>query len=268
MNTNSLIILLIFIVSSCRNEQKDAPKIKPDIPTIDYEVVANHPHDTISFTEGLLFHEGQLYESTGASENLPQTKSLFGTVDPTTGKITTKAALDSSQYFGEGIAFLNGKVFQLTYKNKTGFIYDVKTFRKTGQFTYANAEGWGMTTDGKSLIMSDGTSSLTYLDPETQKPVKTLAVTENGYAKENLNELEFINGFIYANIFMTDAIVKIDPANGNIVGKLDLSSLAQEAKNSFSGTEATNGIAFDAASGKIYVTGKLWPKLYEIKFAY
>ena len=268
MNTNFLIILLIFIASACKNEPKETPETKSAIPAIDYEVMASHPHDTIAFTEGLLFHEGQLYESTGASENLPQTKSLFGTVDLQTGKITTKAALDSSRYFGEGIAFLNGKVFQLTYKNKTGFIYDAKTFQKTGQFTYTNAEGWGMTTDGKNLIMSDGTSSLTYLDPETQKPVKTLAVTENGYAKDNLNELEFINGFIYANVFMTDEIVKIDPASGNIVGKIDLSTLAQEAKNSFPDADATNGIAFDPASGKIYVTGKLWPKLYEIKFAY
>lgn len=260
------LFLVCLAVASCRNEQKNTTETKAAIPLIDYEVVAHRPHDTISFTEGLLFHEGQLYESTGASENLPQTKSLFGTVDPATGKIITKAALDSSKYFGEGIAFLSGKVFQLTYKSKIGFIYDAKTFQKIGEFPFASAEGWGMTTDGKNLIMSDGTATLTYLDSETQKPVKTLAVTESGYAKENLNELEFINGFIYANIFMTDDIVKINPENGNIVGKIDLSSLAQEARNSFPDADATNGIAYDPISGKIVVTGKLWPKLYEIKF--
>ncbi len=173
----------------------------PEIPQINYSVETQYPHDINSFTEGFLFHDGKLYESTGATENLPQTKSLFGEVDLKTGKIDVKAELDRNIYFGEGITFLNGKVFQLTYKNQMGFVYDGKTFKNIGKFTYTNREGWGLTTDGKSLIMSDGTSYITYLDPTSFAVTKTLDVAENNYVVENINELEYIKGFTKWNIF-------------------------------------------------------------------
>lgn len=256
----------ILLLSGCKhnNEPKKTSTEKP-VPTIDYVLVKAYPHDTTSFTEGFLFHEGTLYESTGATDELPQTKSLFGTVDLTTGKITTKAELDRTRYFGEGIVFLDGKVFQLTYKNQIGFVYDAKTFKKIKQFSFKNKEGWGLTTDGKYLIMSDGTHELTYLDPITLEPVKTLAVSENGYARENINELEYIRGNIYANIWTTNTIVKINPEDGKIIGKLDLTQLSQQSKSIYSESLEMNGIAFDSTSNTVYITGKLWPHIYQLK---
>ena len=238
----------------------------PEIPQINFSVETQYPHDINSFTEGFLFHDGKLYESTGATENLPQTKSLFGEVDLKTGKIDVKAELDRNIYFGEGITFLNGKVFQLTYKNQMGFIYDGKTFKNIGKFTYTNREGWGLTTDGKSLIMSDGTSYITYLDPTSFAVTKTLDVAENNYVVENINELEYIKGFIYANIWMTNTIVKIDPNTGDVVAKMDLSDLSSQSKEKHPGSLEMNGIAYDSISNKLLVTGKMWPTIYQIKF--
>lgn len=238
----------------------------PKVPEIKFTVESQYPHDITSFTEGLHFHEGKLYESTGSPDNVPQARSIFGPVDLKTGKIDVKAELDKAIYFGEGTVFLNGKVYQLTYKNQTCFIYDGKTFQNIGKFTYTNREGWGLTTDGKSLIMSDGTSYLYFLDPVSFAVTKTLDVAEGGRVTENLNELEYIKGYIYANIWMTSTVVKIDPNSGDIVGKMDLSSLLMESKTKNPTSLETNGIAYDSISNKIFVTGKLWPTLYEIKF--
>jgi glutamine cyclotransferase len=238
----------------------------PKIPEIKYSVENQYPHDINSFTEGFLFHEGKLFESTGSPENLPQTKSVFGPVDLQNGKIDVKAEIDRNTYFGEGIVFLNGKIFQLTYKNQTGFIYDGKTYKNIGKFNYTNREGWGLTTDGKHLIMSDGTSYLTFMDPTNFSVVKTLDVAENGRVQEHLNELEYIKGYIYANIWTTTNVVKIDPNTGDIVGKIDLSALLYESKVKNPDALETNGIAYDSVSNKVMVTGKLWPTIYEIKF--
>ena len=238
------------------------------IPTIDYVYIKSYPHDTTSFTEGLLMHNGDLFESTGSPIELPWTKSLFGIVDLSTGKIDTKVKLDRVKYFGEGITFLNGKVFQLTYKTKVGFIYNATTFKKIGEFALPGKEGWGLTTDGTNLIMTDGTNLLTYIDPNTLQVIKAIPVSENGYVKDNLNELEYIKGYIYANIWMTNAIVKINPADGKVIGTLDLTSLTNEAKNIYSGSLEMNGIAYDSEKDKVFVTGKLWPRIYEIKFNY
>jgi glutamine cyclotransferase len=266
------LVVIFLIVTSCEPEKREVvvpPPVvteAPKIPEIKFSVVSQYPHDITSFTEGLLFHEGKLFESTGATDNLPQTRSLFGIVDLKTGKIDVKAELDRNIYFGEGIVFLNNKIFQLTYKNQIAFVYDSKTYKNIGKFNYTNREGWGLTTDGKSLIMSDGTSYLTYLNPESFRVEKVLDVAENDYVVENLNELEYINGFIYANIWTTATIVKIDPATGDIVGKLDLGSLLNESKLKNPGSLEMNGIAYDSISNKILVTGKMWPTIYEIKF--
>ena len=197
---------------------------------------------------------------------MPNLKSVFGIVDWKTGKLDVKVEIDKNTYFGEGIVILKNKIYQVTYENQTGFIYDEKTYKKIGQFNYSNKEGWGLTTDGTFIIMSDGTNKLTYFDPKDMSAVKTINVNENGYASDSLNELEYINGFIYANKWMTGYVVKIDPATGNVVAKINFTPISYEVKNLHPNTLEMNGIAFDSIADKIYVTGKLWPKMFEVKF--
>jgi len=273
-NTRLLLIcsltLLYFV--SCNNNESATTKILTDLtpttPQINYSVTKEFSHDTSLFTEGLLFHNGTLYESTGSPDELPFTKSLIITDDLSTGHFDKKVELDKAKYFGEGIVFLNGKLYQLTYKNQIGFIYDAKTFKQIGTFKYSNTEGWSLTTDGKNLIMSDGTDKLTFLNPKNLTPIKGLSVTNNNSPLTNINELEFIKGFIYANVWRTDSIVKIDTSNGKVVGILDLSSLVFEAKNKQPNADVLNGIAYDSVADKIYVTGKLWTNVYEINFSH
>jgi glutamine cyclotransferase len=265
------IIYAIGILTACTDTTKTPEKEKviptdESVPEIYYSVVNSFPHDTTSFTEGLFMYNNLLYESTGSPDNLSETKSVFGIVDLKTGKIDVKTELDKSTYFGEGIVLLKDKIYQLTYKNQIGFIYDAKTFKKLGQFSFQNKEGWGLTTDGTYIIMSDGTNTLTYLDPATLKANKTLNIRNNGYAEDYLNELEYIKGYIYANIWGKNYIVKIDPLNGKVVGILNLLSLNSTAKNKYANALEMNGIAFDSISDKIYITGKMWPDIYQIKF--
>lgn len=267
------IFLILALLAGCTNNDRpntvteNNPVDNAPIP-INYTVVKIMPHDTTSFTEGLLFHDGQLYESTGRdSDWRPSIRNLFGIVDPATGKITPKVELNGKKYFGEGAVFLKDKLYQLTYRNKIGFIYDAKTFAKLGQFKFSSAEGWGMTTDGVHLIMSDGSSNITYLDPaDSFRTARILGVTDNNGPVSNINELELINGFLYSNQWMTNYILKIDTSSGKVVGKLDLSALHDSAKSIFPECDVLNGIAYDAATDRVYVTGKLWPNIYEIKF--
>ena len=237
-------------------------------PLINYAVVATYPHDSTSFTEGLLYHNGKLYESTGSPENLPTTRSLVGEVDLQTGKINARVELDRKKYFGEGISFLNNKLYQLTYLNNQGFVYDEANFKPAGEFKFPGREGWGMTTDSTHLIMSDGTSKLFYLDPSTFKTVKTLDVTWNGVSVDSVNELEFVKGYIYANRYTYNYILKIDTATGNIVGRLDLNSLVLEATSKYPMSLELNGIAYDPALDRFLVTGKLWPLIYAVSFTH
>lgn len=270
MKTLFISIFAFSLLSGCTDStsNSDSENSEPIqmTPILNYSVTNTFEHDTSLFTEGLLFHNGQLFESTGSPEELTQTKSVIGISDLATGKFSSKIEIDKSKYFGEGIVFLNNKLYQLTYKNQLGFIYDAETFKQIGQFKYSNTEGWSLTTDGTHLIMSDGTSSLTYFDPIKLVPVKTLKVTEKGNPIDKLNELEFIKGFIYANIWTSSLIAKIDPSNGNVVGKLDLSSLTNEANVLNPNADVLNGIAYDSTTDKIYVTGKLWAKIYQIQF--
>ena len=265
-------LIIVLSLASCNNSQdtstgeKDRPADNTP-PIINYTVIGTLPHDTTSFTEGLLIHDGQLYESTGTEPDMPESRrSLFGTVDPKTGKINPKAELDRTKFFGEGICFLHDKVYQLTWKTKIGFIYDAKTFKRLGEFPMPVKEGWGMTTDGVNLIISDGTSNISYVDPNSFRLAKVMGVTDNNGPVSNINELELINGYLYANQWESNYILKIDTASGKVVGKLNLDSLANAAKNKFGGIDVLNGIAYDPAAGKVYVTGKLWPDIYEIKF--
>ncbi|ARS35325.1 glutaminyl-peptide cyclotransferase [Pontibacter actiniarum] len=275
INTNILAATLLTLstLAGCGDDREKATTVVsndtiygPAPAEINYGVAKAYPHDTNAFTEGLLVHEGKLYESTGSPSDLPQTRSLVGVVDLNTGEIDTKVELDRDKYFGEGIVILNDKLYQLTYQAKKGFVYDLNTFEKLDEFTFPSKEGWGMTTDSTHLIMSDGTSQLTYLDPETLKKAKALGVYDNNGPLKNLNELEYINGYIYANVYTTNTIVKIDPKSGQVVGKLYLTSLAQDAKTKNPASLELNGIAYDPATDKIYVTGKMWPNIYEIEF--
>jgi glutamine cyclotransferase len=278
----SLLLVLGLFVSgsglfvSCNNADRqnsgagEGDKIADNTPPIiNYSVVRVLPHDTSSFTEGLLIHDGQLFESTGTEPTMPESRrSLFGIVDPKTGKIAVKAELDRKKYFGEGISFLHDKVYQLTWTTQVGFIYDARTFKKLGEFTIPVKEGWGMTTDSTNLIMSDGSSNISYVDPANFRLLKVLGVTDNNGPVSNINELELINGFLYANQWQSNYILKIDPSSGKVVGKLDLSSLVNAARSDYPESEFLNGIAYDPGTGKVYVTGKLWPHIYEIKFGY
>jgi glutamine cyclotransferase len=262
-------IIILFSVACHNNqesEQKLTDKTEDNSPeNINFKVVNALPHDTTSYTEGFLFYKGLLFESTGHTSSYPSSRSLFGPVDLKNGRIEIKAEIDKNRYFGEGIAFLKGRIYQLTDTTHIGFIYNAETFKKLGTFTY-DGEGWGLTTNGEFLIMSNGSSNIYYRDPSTFKIIKTLNVSDNNGPVQNINELEMIHGYIYANQWLTDNILKIDTTTGQVVGKLDLSSLKTEAKVKNPFLAEANGIAFDSVSNKVFVTGKLWPTIYEIQF--
>lgn len=240
-------------------DKRQAAKPATDSLAIDYIVKSAWPHDIGTFTEGLVIHNGKLYESTGQNG-----KSWIGTVDIKTGMPDKKVVLDN-KYFGEGITILNNKVYQLTYRTKIGFIYDLHTFKKTGEFTYDNAEGWGLTHNNEHLIMSDGTDKLTYLDTLTLKPVKTLAVRDEKGPVKNLNELEYVNGFIYANIWETNLIARIDEKTGQVVGRLDLTAKANEVAMVHPSADVLNGIAYHDQTKSLLVTGKYWPFIFVLQ---
>ncbi|MFT3936480.1 MAG: glutaminyl-peptide cyclotransferase [Chitinophagaceae bacterium] len=263
----TLIAITSLVLFSCNGDSSDEEAQSNErTPAISYTVENHFSHDTTLFTEGFLCYQGHFFESSGAPEELKQCKSVVGISDLTNGKFSPKIEIDRNKYFGEGIAVLNNKIYQLTYKNQKGFVYDLNTFKQLNEFTYTNKEGWGMTTNGKDLLMSDGTSAITFFDTATLKPIKTLKVTENGLLRDSLNELEFIKGYLYANIWLNNSVVKIDTATGKVIGKLDLSALTQVAAMKNPKLDALNGIAYDAQTDKIYVTGKLWKNVYEIAF--
>jgi len=248
-------LILISLLLACGKEDNGgAAKNELLIP---FKLKQRWKHDAQAFTQGLLIHDGKLYESTG------QKQSYIGIVNIKTGKPDKKVVLDD-KYFGEGITVLNNKIYQLTWENKVGFIYDVNTFEKLGEFAY-DSEGWGLTHDNHHLIMSDGTEKLIYLDTTTLKPVKTVRVKdENGFVTK-LNELEYMEGFILANQWETNRILKIDPATGNVVGVLDLTRLVQEAKLDNPRADVLNGIAYHPSTKLLIVTGKFWPSAYVLQ---
>jgi glutamine cyclotransferase len=265
------LLILVLFVAACQEETpppveaKESTETTARVPLIPYTVKAYHAHDVLSFTEGLTYYQDKLYESTGSPQDMPELKSVLGELDLKSGKITVRAELDRNKYFGEGIAFFQNKVYQLTYQTQTGFIYDASSFRQIKTFKYQNAEGWGMTTDSVNLIMSDGSSNLTYWNPENLQVVKTLAVTENGSLLSRLNELEFIRGYIYANVWTTHEVVKIDPATGKVVAKFDFNSLDAEVHTKYPQALEMNGLAYNPSTNRLMVTGKLWPTVYEIE---
>jgi len=259
-----LILVLIFNLSCTGSDtprQHDMEKIAQTPNTIEarqlnYKLIRSFYHDANSFTQGLFFIENKLYESTGLTG-----KSTIRILDEQTGKVLKKEKINTL-HFGEGSVELNKKIYMLTWQNNIGYIFDLK-LNNIGEFAY-QGEGWGIATDGTNLIMSDGSSDLKYLNPDNFNIVKTIKVTYGGIPRNNLNELEYVNGFIYANVWQYDEIIKINPENGNVVGKLDLSDLRRMLPNPY-GVDVLNGIAYNKKTDSYYVTGKNWQLMFEIK---
>lgn len=258
--------LTSFIIGGCKDASRDkeadvsSVNMVPPPATINYNIMAVYPHDTTAYTQGLQWINNSLYESTGL-----EGESRLMKVNLSTGKANQSVSLDPT-LFGEGITVLNDKIYQLTWENYKAFEYDANTFKKLREFTWPHP-GWGITNDGKQLIISTGESNLYFVDPETFKEKNIVGVTDNNGPVGNINELEYVDGMIYANIYQSDYIVKIDPASGRIVGKLNLSGLLTKSNKPYNpaSVDVLNGIAYNPDKKTFYITGKNWPALFEMK---
>ena len=259
------LILVLCLALTCFQCQPGANADRPatppangPAPSYGYQIVNIWPHDSNGFTQGLILTNGQLLESTGQ-----EGRSSLRSVELETGKILKRVDVPEP-YFAEGLAVLNGKVYQLTWQHHLGFIYDSQTLERVGQFNYSG-EGWGLTTDGKSLILSDGSNRLRFIDPSNFQVTKTINVLDGTTPIRELNELEFVQGEIYANIWHDDRIVTIDPQSGRVNSWIDLTGLIPKEDLRDNPEAVLNGIAYDQANNKLFVTGKLWPRLFEIR---
>lgn len=256
-----IVVAICVCLAACNNGVEPSAAPPPPQPaSLSYTIQKVLPHDTSSFTEGLLIYKGSLYESTG-----DYGKSKLLKIDLNTGKVDKQLDLDQ-KYFGEGIVILRDTIYQLTYKEKAVFVYTMD-FKKIRELTITtdNGEGWGMTTDGTHLIVDDGSSNLYFYEPSTFKLIKKLPVTDAGALGYNLNELEYIDGYIYANQWQLNYILKIDPSDGKVVAKADLTDIWNRIQQKNPKANVLNGIAYDAETKKIYITGKNWPELYEVQ---
>lgn len=244
-----VVIVLSLLASSCVNAKVRQYKA---------QVVAEYPHDRTSYTQGLFFYDGQMYESTGLNG-----KSTFRKVDIRTGKALFRLNFDR-RYFLEGSVEKDGNIYMLTWQNNVAFVYDAKTLKYKKSYSYPR-EGWGLATDGKSLIASDGSANLYFLDDDF-RTARKMTVRLNGRPVNDLNELEYIDGKIWANVYLTDLIVIVNPADGNVEATVDCSGLLP-SRLRYDDTDVLNGIAYNPQNGKIYLTGKNWCRLYEIKLA-
>lgn len=244
-----VVIVLSLFASSCVNAKVRQYKA---------QVVAEYPHDRTSYTQGLFFYDGQMYESTGLNG-----KSTFRKVDIRTGKALYRLNFDR-RYFLEGSVEKDGNIYMLTWQNNVAFVYDAKTLKYKKSYSYPR-EGWGLATDGKSLIASDGSANLYFLDDDF-RTARKVTVRLNGRPVNDLNELEYIDGKIWANVYLTDLIVIVNPADGNVEATVDCSGLLP-SRLRYDDTDVLNGIAYNPQNGKIYLTGKNWCRLYEIKLA-
>lgn len=226
-------------------------------PVQGFKLIATYPHDPAAFTQGLVFADGQLYESTGLNG-----ESSLRRVEISTGKVLQQIKVPE-EYFAEGLALVGDELLQLTWQHQRGFVYDRKTFAQKRTFTYRN-EGWGIAYDAAGgLVMSDGSDALTFLDPKTQAATRTIRVRDAGRPVSQLNELEWVDGEIWANVWMTDRIARISPVTGDVKGWIDLASLWPRSQRQ-PPADVMNGIAYDKATRRIFVTGKKWPRLYQI----
>jgi len=253
VSTTILLVVGAAIGTSQERVAQDASQL---VPEYGYEVVRAFPHDRDAFTQGLQFINGFLYESTGLHG-----RSSIRRVALETGEVLQRRNLPA-QYFGEGLVLVGQQLFQLTWRENTALVYDATTFNLTKSFTY-RGEGWGLTYDGASLVMSDGTEQLRFLDPATFAERRRIRVTwPDGTLQRALNELEMVDGEVWANVFETDRVVRIDPQTGRILGVIDLTGLLPIADRI--GANVLNGIAYDARGNRLFVTGKLWPRVFEV----
>jgi glutaminyl-peptide cyclotransferase len=229
-----------------------------EVPVYAVDVIHAYPHDAAAFTEGLFYLNGFLYESTGLEQH-----SSIRKVRLETGEVVKKLDI-APQYFGEGIVNWHGRIISLTWKTQLGFVFDLASFKQEREFSYPG-EGWGLTQDGKEIIMSDGTSQLRFLNPDTLQETHRIDVRLHGKSVPNVNELEWVKGEIFANVWQTNWILRIDPGSGNVVGIVDLRGLLESSDIVPGRTDVLNGIAYDAKRDRLFVTGKNWPKLFEIR---
>ncbi len=242
--------------------QNPVPQKPAPIQLYGYKIVASYPHDSDAFTQGLVFDGGRVFESTGQRGH-----STLREVDLLEGTVLRNFPLENRLHFAEGLEVIGDKLYQLTWQARVGFVYDKNTFEQLGSFTY-EGEGWGLTYDGTHLVLSDGTPTLRFLNPETFLVERRVTVTGMGNQVRNINELEFVDGEIWANVWKTNDILRIDPETGNVVGLIDmagLNSYPRQADFDGSHRNVLNGIAYDEVSGRIFVTGKQWPELHEIE---
>lgn len=228
------------------------------VPQFSYELVHTYPHDPRAFTEGLFYLEGFLYESTGL-----EFQSSIRKVRLETGEVVQKYDVPQ-QYFGEGIVNWQGKIVSLTWKSELGFVFDLATFKQQREFRYSG-EGWALTRNDTEIIMSDGTPELRFLDPKTLTETHRIQVTLEGKPVANVNELEWVKGEIFANVWQTDYVLRIDPASGNVLGVVNFTGLLKRSDIVPGQTDVLNGIAYDAKGDRLFVTGKNWPKLFEVR---
>jgi glutaminyl-peptide cyclotransferase len=259
-----LISALVFYPEKTKKINNSFEVLADKAPVVyDYKIINEYPHDKTAYTQGLEYHNGFLYETTGR-----RGQSTLKKVDIKTGKALQEIDLDN-KYFGEGMTILNNKIYWLTWQAKKGFVYNLETFKQEKEFAYNKSEeGWGFTHNGTELIKSDGTSKIWFLDPETLQEKKSIQVYTNKYAVDNLNELELINGKIYANKYQQNAIVIINPKTGVVEGIANLKSLKVEMEKTqqlIAQDEVLNGIAYDKENNRLFVTGKHWAKLFEIE---
>lgn len=266
-------LVVIFLIGtatlfllSCKNDDKQnnskaVATNDPNPPVLGHTIIQVYPHDTSSFTQGLTFYKGELYEGTGDPGFLGKTKLMK--VDLKTGKALQSISL-SNKYFGEGITILRDTVYQLTWQNNVVFVYTLKDFKKVKEY-HIDTEGWGITNDGQKLIVSTGSGDLYFYDPSTFRLLSKNSVMEGNTQTFNLNELEYIDGFVYANQWQYPYLLKIDPVAGKVVAKYDLTEMWKRIQAKDNAADVPNGIAYDETTKKIYVTGKYWPELYEIQ---
>ncbi len=244
-------------LQSSEGQQQNQMTAPVRVIILTYEVTNVYPHDPSAFTQGLVFYQGALYESTGLNG-----QSSIRKVDLPTGQVLRKVDVPS-QFFAEGLTLFNGRAYQLTWQSQRGFIYDLDSFNLLDTFNYTG-EGWGLTHDGHSLIMSDGSNQIRFIDPNNFQVQRAISVYDGSRSINYLNELEYIKGEIYANIWLTDRVARIDPNSGKVTAWINLAGLLSPEDHAQDGA-VLNGIAYDEANDRLFVTGKLWPKLFEIK---
>lgn len=255
--TAMLVLSAAALLSACNGGSDDGARAaEPHAPATTASITASYPHDRDAFTQGFLYHEGFFYESTGRNG-----QSSLRKEEPATGRVVQKVDV-AQQYFAEGLALLNNRLYQLTWQNQMGFVYDLGTFAQQSTFPYTG-EGWGLTSDGTSLILSDGSNQIRFLDPATYAVKRTIDVMDGGDYVNDINELEWVKGEIWANVWHTDRIARIDPQTGRVRAWIDLVGLYSPEQRG-DAEAVLNGIAYDAAGDRLFVTGKLWPNVYQV----